>query len=326
MVRLLSTATRLAPVAAVVVLCACGPAVHESAQTDPDPGSTTEPGTNGPGGSTTTSPDTTSGTTLEGSDSSSGGPGGIECPSPGSSSDWVWGSAAIPDYPGEDVPVDATCEALSIQEEPEVEDVFVLNLLCQVAGQTETYEAGLGFRGSAAYGNLDYLPGASNLQLSFFKIKPNEFGILGAPLGVVSLRDEVGDLILLSYSDAYPMPFSAGESTSVGRAPWIPDAGGVGSYEEWNLPFGDMSLTHIGCAPRESTTPDSDLEIPLVLEFESDDGFVQIYDRHEIQDLQMGGQAFDVVVGRAAMLVDPDCVSCPYATFSMLITRSHLAE
>lgn len=260
---------------------------------------------------TSMSASVTSAATLDTSVGTSSG-GVDDCP-PGDPNQLAASAIAnAPEFPSGGF-VDVSCDAISIEREPS-------RLVSSCVHPVTRAPTEIRINAVSVFENqLAWLPGTSDLRVSFYKKKEDVIGC-GACTHL-TIRDSAGDLLLLSHTlnlfDAYP---DEGSAFEVGKAGWLEP--GTPEYEAWSAPFAELMVRNMGCGARENVRPGSESETPLALELGSDNGLVWTYDRTTTPGVEVDGQAFDILVSDAFFRGPLNCGDCPVTESSFLIVRA----
>lgn len=218
------------------------------------------------------------------------------------------------DWPETGVGVQTSCDVVGI-EPSNLRGRVELMLLCLHSDSQVEYEVSFVFKEWLVEPYLEGLLGGQDLLVSFY-VRERVMELENPALYQMTIREETGELLLLAYSGLWYHPFQEGEIREVGRASWLRGP----AYEAWNEPFGDMTVRHVGCAWRESAVSTAGVQVlPLLLEFESDNGPVSLYEYNAAYGVELGGEPFDVLVGTTAVIDSPVCEPCPPTRASFII-------
>jgi hypothetical protein len=257
---------------------------------------------------TTSSADESSSTSTSGQDMGTG----ENCPPADAMAAYAAAGAIALEWP-DGVSLDATCEALSLFDEP-----FGIELSCVHPESGEPVPIRLNVSGSVD-DQLNWLPGTTGLRLSFFN--PSKDAVSCYACVDVSLRDAEGRLVLLSRSldlfDAVPAEDAEFDMTG----PKYLDARSS-EYQSFAFPFTSIQLHHVGCAPRDNLRPGSEVETPLAIEFAFDGGDISLYDRNIAEGVEVGDERFDIIVADAFFRGPLNCGDCPPTEAIYLVLRS----
>ncbi|MBC8073730.1 MAG: hypothetical protein IAG13_35745 [Deltaproteobacteria bacterium] len=215
-------------------------------------------------------------------------------------------------------PIEATCTASAIEpaDNPCCTD---LRLECLAPDGETLVPIRMSFSSETLDTQLDGVVGFPDLVLGFFN---PERQINGGPyFGTVSLRDSQGALLLLAsqYANSAEQ-LAVGQEIEMATAGWL--APGSPEAAAWHAPFDSVWLRNAGCAAREALRPGSNTEVPLVIEFDGDEGPLQVDDRTIQYDVPVQGEHFDVIVSDAYYREELTCGDCPVTEAKLLLLRS----
>lgn len=227
----------------------------------------------------------------ESAGSSFTGSPGMLCPEP----EFEMGAMASVYYDPDAFGVqDLECEATAFSVDGE--DQRILDLSCTSTRGGEANPAMIVLNTADVDTELEALVGESGLILSFF----NEglgFDMRPARSAMFTLRDQGGELRIVSYSDAVVQDPQRPVTTVDVSWPWYL-ADDAKMRAAWNDPLGDIVVRDVGCASRDGTGAAVISEFPWVLELESDEGLEQFY-THSTGSVVVAGIPFFVIVDQA---------------------------
>jgi hypothetical protein len=209
--------------------------------------------------------------------------------------------------------LDAVCEAVELTG-----DKTTLRLSCPHPETMLPVEVVISFPPDVVEGQLDDLPGMTDLQVSFFNPPRGTIGCTGC--NDLRIRSSSGELLVLSnVTWLYESVPAEGTAIDLGGPEWLdPESE---DYETWTAPFGGIVMRHVGCAPRASLRPGSETETPLAVEVMTD-VVVPVYDRNIESAIEVGDERFDVIVSDAFFRGPLTCGDCPFTVASFLVLRS----
>jgi hypothetical protein len=219
-----------------------------------------------------------------------------------------------PDYG----PISATCSVFQVSpdENPCCSDI---DFRCAHPSSPSPIAIRVIFR-RATYGDrLDTLEGASGLRFQFYN---PENQIDGGPYyGTVSLRDAAGDLILLASQHMHlSAQLAQGEQVEMAVAGWLDPEDP--EYDAWHAPFGPIWLRNIGCPPHDALRPGANIETPLVMQLDGDEGPLTLFDRSIESGVLVGGSRFDLIVSDAFFRDEINCGDCPVTEAKIALVRA----
>ena len=163
---------------------------------------------------------------------------------------------------------------------------------------------------------ISYFSSASDVEVSF--LQPGFMSPWGGS-GSATIRDASGGLVLLGTLAAGGALSEEGESVALETPGWASDG------SAWLSPFGGAEATNLGCAPIEpfrTVEGFSNVEIPLAVQFETDLGEAQVFDRTTAFEVSVGGLNYDVYAAYAFTRDGTGCAVCSATEVGILVLRS----